>query len=164
MTDREGGQRRLEEEGCPESTDAKGWGGSRTDVEARVGSPEDRVYVISRIVRECQSCARHRLAAALAVHRARGLAIGDEPHERPGDEREATTLYAFRRAFPRAGLRPFAVHARESLAGGDDAAQGPRIRRAVHFPRGEGMSEPEAVGLICDVSSRVARVQVRRVT
>ena len=57
MTDREGGQRRLEEEGCPESTDAKGWGGSRTDVEARVGSPEDRVYVISRIVRECQSCA-----------------------------------------------------------------------------------------------------------
>ena len=142
----------------------EGLGGSRTDVEARVGSPEDRVYVISRIVRECQSCARHRLAAALAVHRARGLAIGDEPHERPGDEREATTLYAFRRAFPRAGLRPFAVHARESLAGGDDAAQGPRIRRAVHCPRGEGMSDPEAVGLICDVSSRVARVQVRRVT
>jgi hypothetical protein len=26
------------------------------------------------------------------------------------------------------------------------------------------MSEPEAVGLICDVSSRVTRVQVRRVT
>lgn len=105
---------------------------SRTDVDARVGAPQHHARALARVIREGYLGARHRLAAALAVHRARGLALGDEPDDRSANERKATTD-ASRRAVPRAGARSF-----ESLAGGDDAAQCPQLGRAGHRPRGKG--------------------------
>ena len=110
---------------------------SRTDVDARVGAPEHHARALARVIREGYLGARHRLAAALAVHRARGLAVGDEPHERSADDGEAATD-ASRRAVPRVGARSFARRGRESLAGGDDAAQRPRFRRAGHRPADDG--------------------------
>ena len=100
---------------------------SRTDVDAREGTPEHRARALARVIRQGYLGARHRLAAALAVHRARWLAVGDDSHERS----------AHLRGCARAG-GSFARRGREGLAGGDDATQRPQFRRAGHRPADDG--------------------------
>ena len=100
---------------------------SRTDVDARVGAPEHRARALARVIREGYLGARHRLAAALAVHRARWLAVGDDSHERS----------AHLRGCARAG-GSFARRGREAAL----RARGPHTLEGARVDRLRGRLEP----------------------